>query len=44
MKIEKNVLSIMREMLDEPEKDWSNHLPLMKLTEEDFNLAMKELK
>ena len=44
MKIEKNVLSIMREMLAEPEKDWSNHLPFMKLTEEDFVKAGKLIK
>ena len=44
MKIEKNVLSIMREMLADPEKDWSNHLPLMKLTEEDFVKGAKLIK
>ena len=36
MQIEKNVISIMREMLADPEKDWSNHLPLIKLSEEEF--------
>ena len=44
MKIDKNVLSIMEEMLAEPEKDWSNHLPFMKLTEEDFVKAEKLIK
>ena len=39
MKIEENVISIMREMLAEPEKDWSNHLPLIRLSEEDFTKA-----
>ena len=44
MKIEKNVLSIMREMIADPAKDWSNHLPFMKLTEEDFIKAAKLIK
>ena len=44
MKIDKNVLSIMEEMLAEPEKDWSNHLPFMKLTEEDFVKGAKLIK
>tara|TARA_A100001388_G_scaffold266011_1_gene238691 strand:+ start:64 stop:564 length:501 start_codon:yes stop_codon:yes gene_type:complete len=44
MKIEKNALSIMRDMLADPEKDWSNHLPFMKLTEEDFVKAVKLIK
>ena len=37
MKIESNVLSIMREMLTEPEKDWKDHLPFIQITEEDFS-------
>ena len=36
MRIEKDVHLIMREMIADPEKDWSNHLPFIKLTEEDF--------
>ena len=39
MKIEENVISIMREMLADPEKDWSNHLPLIRLSEEEFTKA-----
>ena len=39
MKIESNVLSIMREMLAAPEKNWNSHLPFIQLTEEDFEKA-----
>ena len=41
MKIDKNVVAFMEEMLAYPEKDWSDYLPFMKLTEEDFVKAEK---
>ena len=52
MKIDPNVLSTMREMLADfdvpcsviPEKDWSEHLPFIKVTEEDFETAIKLIK
>ena len=39
MQIEKNVTSIMREMLADPERDWSNHIPFVGLTEKEFYKA-----
>ena len=44
MKIEKNVTSILREMLADPEKDWSNHIPFVRLTEGDFEKARTLIK
>ena len=44
MKIEKNIISTMREMLADPEKDWSIHLPFVRLTEEDFENARTLIK
>ena len=29
MKIDPNILSTMRDMLADPEKDWSDHLPFI---------------
>ena len=44
MKIEKNIISTMREMLADPEKDWSNHIPFVRLTEGDFEKARTLIK
>ena len=36
MKLKDNALSLIKQMLDNPEKDWSNDLPIIELTEKDF--------
>ena len=44
MRIERNAILTMREMLAEPEKDWSNHIPFVKITEGDFEKARTLIK
>ena len=36
MKLKDNALSLIKQMLDNPEKDWSNDLPLIEFTEKDY--------
>ena len=36
MKLKDNALSLIKQMLDNPEKDWSNDLPLIEFTEGDY--------
>ena len=40
MKLNKNI-AILPEIIKNPEKDWSNHYPFIKVTEEDWNDAEK---
>ena len=41
MKFNKNITSILPEIIKNPEKDWSNHYPFIKVTDEDWNDAEK---
>ena len=41
MKLNKNITSILPEIIKNPEKDWSNHYPFIKVTDEDWNDAEK---
>ena len=37
MRVEKDLFSTLSKILADPEKDWSNHFPIVQLTEEDFS-------
>ena len=41
MKIDQNIISTLKDILSDPEKDWINQLPFIKLTNEDFDTARK---
>ena len=36
MKLKDNALSLIKQMLDNPEKNWSKDLPIIEFTEKDF--------
>ena len=41
MKLNKNIASILPEIIKNPEKDWSDHYPFIKVTDEDWSDAEK---
>ena len=39
MKLKDNALSLIKQMLDNPEKDWNKDLPILEFTEKDYAFA-----
>ena len=44
MKLKDNALSHIKQMIDNPEKDWSNDLPIIEFTEKDFAFSQSIIK
>ena len=41
MKIDENIILTLKDILSDPEKDWSNQLPFIQLTDTDFDTGRR---